>query len=144
MPEPITLQSGRVSKQRLVIPPNKRKLEDGDSDDSDDYYGEYHDKSSNRKRIDPRSKVKDENEYDPALIFSATQRLFSMFQMSQNSSKSPEEISFLLRFASFVAERAHSIPKLLLGIKDGECECANGKSIELILTIQLFLSSLLF
>lgn len=124
MPEPITLQSGRVSKQRRVIPPsNKRKLEDGDSDDSDDYYGEYHDKSSNRKRLDPR-KVKDENEYDPALIYGATQRLFSMFQMSQNSSKSPEEISFLLRFASFVAERAHSNPKLLLGIKDGECECA--------------------
>jgi hypothetical protein len=95
-----------------VLPSNNKRK--GESDDSDDYDEEYTDSSNRRKR------VKGENEMDPSLFFNATQRFFSMFQNPQSSNKSPEELSFLLRFGSFLAERAQSNPKLLLGIKDGK------------------------
>lgn len=122
-----TLSTGRVSKQRLPLTPlkststNKRKrkteVSEESSSDDDQQDKDYDDKYINRrlkqeggsKRHNP---VKEECNYGSQLI--------QALQMPLDTSKSPEELDFLIRLNTFMAERASTYPKLVWELREGK------------------------
>lgn len=129
-----TLSTGRVSKQRLPLTPiksttNKRKrkgdLSDDDAEsspDDDQEDEDYDDKYVNRKlKQDGGSKRQNSNSEDGNERSAQTiTQLLPAIQMRLDSSKSSEEVDFLIRLNSFMAERAYAYPKIILGLKEGK------------------------
>lgn len=129
-----TLSTGRVSKQRLPLTPiksaiNKRKRkadvsEDESSSDDDQQDEDYHEKYVNRKAKQESGAKRqhsrddeDGNDNKPNL---ASMHHLPAIQIPLDSSKSPDELDFLIRLNTFMAERAQSYPKLIWGLRDGE------------------------
>lgn len=125
-----TLSTGRVSKQRLPLTPlksstNKRKRKadvsdddeqsSSDDDQEDEDYGEKQSRKS-KQPLKRQSSSKDEDE-DVKL---SPHQLASLMQIPSDSSKTPEEVDFLIRLNTFMAERAYAYPKLVWGLRDGE------------------------
>jgi hypothetical protein len=125
-----TLSTGRISKQRLPLTPlksilaNKRKRktdvsEESSSDDEDQQDEDYDEpgKRFNRKLKQEsgakrQNYVKEESDYGSQLL--------QALQMPLDTSKSPEELDFLIRLNTFMAERASTYPKLVWELRDGK------------------------
>lgn len=129
-----TLSTGRVSKQRLPLTPlkasttNKRKRKSGAMDDdaetsSDDDDEDYEDKNSNKKvkqeKRNSKSSKGDNGNEDYNRPFTSISQHLPMLQLPFETYKNPEEIDFLIRLNTFMAERSQSYPKLIWGLKDG-------------------------
>lgn len=128
-----TLSTGRVSKQRLPLTPikpttNKRKRktdlsDDAESSSDDDQEDEdYDDKYVNRKmKQEGGSKRQNSNSEDGnERSLQTISQLLPAIQMRLDSTKSPDEVDFLIRLNSFMAERAYAYPKIIWGLRDGE------------------------
>lgn len=122
-----TLSTGRISKQRLPLTPlksssgNKRKRRADASDDSstdDDHRDDedYDDKYINRK-LKQEGGLKRQNSKDE--IDQGIQ-LLQALKMPFDASKSPEEIDFLIRLNTFMAERSSTYTKFSLELRDGK------------------------
>jgi hypothetical protein len=106
---------------------NKRKRkadvsddEDQDSSSDDDNDEDYEEKYSNRKmKQESASKTKGGNNVHEEMNLSMSHYLQAM-QIPMDSTKTPEEIDFLIRLNHFMAERSQSHPKLVWGLRDGE------------------------
>lgn len=129
-----TLSTGRVSKQRLPLTPiksltNKRKRktdvsdDDAESSSDDDQEDEdYDDKYVNRKmKQEGGNKRQNSNsEEGNERSLQTISQLLPAIQMRLDSSKTPEEVDFLIRLNSFMAERAYAYPKIIWGLRDGK------------------------
>lgn len=132
-----TLSTGRVSKQRLPLTPlksstNKRKRkadvsEDESSSDDDNQQDEdYDDKYVNRKlKQESGSKRQNSSKEDITQDEGSDHKANSShhlpaIQIPLDSTKSSEEVDFLIRLNTFMAERAYADPKLIYGLRDGE------------------------
>lgn len=125
-----TLSTGRVSKQRLPLTPiksstNKRKRKAGDSDDessSDDdnqQDEDYDDKYVNRKmKQEGGTKRQSSREEDDSN--KPNYQFMPSLQIAAESTKSPDELDFLIRLNTFMIDRAY--PKLIWGLRDGESQ----------------------
>lgn len=133
-----TLSTGRVSKQRLPLSPlksagNKRKRradeseDDAESSTDDDNQRDedYDDKYVNRKlkqetgmKRKPSAKEDEDGRENKSAL--SMLNLSPALQIPLDSSKSPDELDFLIRLNTFMAERAQSYPKLVWGLRDGE------------------------
>lgn len=131
-----TLSTGRVSKQRLPLTPmkavtNKRKrkadMSDDDSSSDDDQEDEdYDDKYVNRKlKQENGSKrshsSRDDNLHDEGVDLKSISHMLPTIQIPYDSSKSQEELDFLIRLNTFMSESL-SYPKTAWGLRDGEFE----------------------
>lgn len=132
-----TLSTGRVSKQRLPLTPlksstNKRKRkaemsdDESSSDDDNQQDEDYDDKYVNRKlKQESGSKRQHSSKEDITQDEGSDHKPnsshhFPAIQIPLDSSKSSEELDFLIRLNTFMAERAYADPKLIWGLRDGE------------------------
>jgi hypothetical protein len=131
-----TLSTGRVSKQRLPLTPlksatnkSKRKAEDSEDDDSssDDDRDEDYDAKYIKTKLKKESETfrqhsrDDGNSYDEGSDGkSGLTQLVSTLQSPSEMTKNPEELDFLIRLNTFMAERSSAYPKLIWGLRDGK------------------------
>lgn len=137
-----TLSTGRVSKQRLPLTPlksstNKRKrkasiseedeLESSSSEDNqhdEDYDDKYVNRklkqeSGSKRTHSSKEDFMHEDGIDNKSNLSLS-HLMPTIQIPLDASKSSEEVDFLIRLNTFMAERAYAYPKLVWGLQDGE------------------------
>lgn len=130
-----TLSTGRVSKQRMPLTPlksitNKRKRkcdvsdDDSTSDDDNQQDEDYDDKYVNRKIKQEggskRQQSKDEANHEDVGECKSLPHMLPAIQIPLDSSKSSDELDFLIRLNTFMAERSLTYPKLVWGLRDGE------------------------
>lgn len=122
-----------MSKQRLPLTPlksasnkAKRKNEGSDEEDSstdNDQDEDYNDKyiksrlkkesGSNRSQMRHISNSEDGNDDKLGSLH------FSNLKIPLEGTKSSEEVDFLIRLNTFMAERSSAYPKLIWGLRDG-------------------------
>lgn len=124
------MSTGRVSKQRLPLTPikssiNKRKRkageseDDSSSDDDNQQDEDYDDKYVNRK-LKQESGTKRQSSKEEDDPNKPNYQLMPSLQIAADSTKSPDELDFLIRLNTFMADRAYAYPKLIWGLRDGE------------------------
>lgn len=97
----------------------------GTSSDDDQRDEDYDDKYVNRKlkesgskrhssKEDSTSENGNDGRYNPNV------QLLPAMRIPMDTSKSPEEMDFLLRFNTFMTERAYAYPKLVWNLRDGK------------------------
>lgn len=109
---------------------NKRKRkcdvtdDDSSSDDDNQQDEDYDDKYANRKIKQEgdfkRQQTKDGAHNHDGGDCRPSQLMQSAIQIPLDSSKSSEELEFLIRLNTFMSERSLSYPKLVWGLRDGE------------------------
>lgn len=126
--EVYTTLSGRVAKQRLPLSPlksasgNKRKRKADASDESstdDDQRDDedYEEKYVNRK-IKIESGLKRQNSTKEEIDQGV--QMLHLLKMPFDTSKSSEELDFLVRLNTFMAERSSTYSKFAWELRDGE------------------------
>lgn len=122
-----TLSTGRVAKQRLPLTPlkstltNKRKRKtdasdesssDDDQQDDEDYEDKYVNKKIKQETgFKRQNSSKEENDQV---------QLLQALKMPFDASKSPEELDFLIRLNTFMAERSSTYTKFAWELRDGK------------------------
>lgn len=106
---------------------NKRKRkcdvsdDDSTSDDDNQQDEDYDDKYVNRKIKQEggskRQQSKDEANHED---IGELPHMLPAIQIPLDSSKSSDELDFLIRLNTFMAERSLTYPKLVWGLRDGE------------------------
>jgi hypothetical protein len=122
-----TLSTGRIAKQRLPLTPlksisgNKRKRKTDASDDSstdedqqddEDYDDKYFIRKIKHESGLKRQNSKEENDQEVQLL--------QALKLPFDTSKSPEELDFLIRLNTFMAERSSTFSKFAWELKDGK------------------------
>lgn len=130
-----TLSTGRVSKQRLPLTPIKsatnkkrRKAEDWEDDDSstdddqDEDYDDKYIKSKLKKEVGGNRQLSKDgtNQDDDSDGKMGLTPNYSALHIPMETTKTPEELEFLIRLNTFMAERSSAYPKLIWGLRDGE------------------------
>jgi hypothetical protein len=122
-----------VSKQRLPLTPlksasNKTKSRNDGSDDEESSTDNDQDEDYNDKYIKSRLKKESESSKSQTRHINTSEDNYDDKSVSPNYStlkiplegtKSSEEVDFLVRLNTFMAERSSAYPKLIWGLRDG-------------------------